>query len=217
MQQSQLRQQMVENQIVARGVKDPAVLTAMRTVARELFVAPDLASFAYSDKPLEIPESQSISQPYIVALMLEALQLEPEARVLEIGTGSGYAAAVLSQLADEVHTVERLPGLAAEAEERLRRLGYANVHCHLGDGSLGWVEAAPYDAIVVAAASPKVPQALRAQLKPGGRLVVPVGRPNEQRLRRILRTESGYEEADLGPVRFVPLIGEGGWPIASDK
>ena len=217
MQQSQLRQQMVENQIVARGVKDPAVLTAMRTVARELFVAPDLASFAYSDKPLEIPESQSISQPYIVALMLEALQLEPEARVLEIGTGSGYAAAVLSQLADEVHTVERLPGLAAEAAERLRRLGYANVHCHLGDGSLGWVEAAPYDAIVVAAASPKVPQALRAQLKPGGRLVVPVGRPNEQRLRRILRTESGYEEADLGPVRFVPLIGEGGWPIASDK
>jgi protein-L-isoaspartate(D-aspartate) O-methyltransferase len=207
------REEMVRTQIAARGVRDPRVLEAMRTVPREGFVPPELAEFAYNDSPLPIESQQTISQPYIVALMTEALALEPGDRVLEIGTGSGYAAAVLARIAREVYTVERHEELARVASRRLRTLGFENVHVLHADGTLGWPDHAPFDAIVVAAGGPKIPPSLIEQLAIGGRLVIPVGEGRDfQKLVRITRTADGrLQEEDLGEVRFVPLIGVQGW------
>jgi protein-L-isoaspartate(D-aspartate) O-methyltransferase len=207
------RDRMVEL-IARRGVRDSAVLAAMRKVPREHFVAGDRAHRAYDDTPLPIGEGQTISQPYIVAAMTEALQLRPRDRVLEIGTGSGYAAAVLALIAAEVYTVECLERLAESARRRLEKLGFANVHVRHGDGSLGWPEHAPYDAIVVTASAPDIPTALLQQLKIGGRLVIPVGpKVGTQRLVRIVRTsDEDYARQTLEKVVFVPLIGAEGWP-----
>lgn len=203
-------------QIAARGVTDPAVLEAMRTVPREAFVTAPCVKSAYDDRPLPIGAGQTISQPYIVALMAEALQLSATDRVLEIGTGSGYAAAILSCLAAQVHTVERLAVLYRLARRRLRRLGYTKVLVHLGNGTLGWPAQAPYDGIVVAAGGPTVPAALRAQLAVGGRLVMPVGaQPTRQSLVRVTRSsDTTYAQEELGGVCFVPLIGTEAWPEA---
>ena len=210
------RDRMVELHLARRGISDPRVLEAFRTVPREAFVPPELAEFAYRDAPLPIGEGQTISQPYIVALTVEALGLRADERVLEIGTGSGYAAAVLSRLAREVYTVERLESLATQARERMAALGYDNVHVLCGDGTLGWPQHAPYDAIAVAAGGPRVPEALRSQLAPGGRLVIPVGAQDEvQILMRVTREgEDSFREEPLLDVRFVPLIGEQGWSEA---
>jgi protein-L-isoaspartate(D-aspartate) O-methyltransferase len=208
-----LRDEMVRRQIAARGVRDRGVLEAMRTVPREAFVPERLAELAYDDTPLPIGEEQTISQPYVVALMIEALELGPGDKVLEIGAGSGYAAAVLSRIAREVWAVERHEPLARQARERMGRLGYSNVHIIQGDGTLGWPEHAPYDGIVVAAGGPEVPQALLDQLAAGGRLVIPIGPdPRTQNLVRVRhRADGTYAREDLGAVRFVPLIGAQGW------
>ncbi len=207
------REHMVQRHLVARGIRDAAVLAAMRAVPREAFITGELAEFAYEDAPLPIEVGQTISQPYIVAEMIVALGLQPGSRVLEVGTGSGYAAAVLSRIAAEVYTVERHAELAEAAARRLHALGYANVHVLHGDGTLGWAAHAPYDGIVVAAGGPEVPEALREQLKVGGRLVIPIGpTPREQTLVRITRSDpTSYAREDLGAVRFVPLIGAEGW------
>ena len=208
------RRRMVERQLVDRGIVDPRVLAAMAKVPRERFVAADQVSLAYRDGPLPIGEGQTISQPYVVARMTEALGLRPTDRVLEIGTGSGYAAAVLAELAAEVYTIERIPALAERARRRLADLGYATVRVLTGDGTLGWPAHAPYDAIVATAGGPRAPEALLDQLAIGGRLVMPVGPdPYEQQLVRIVRTTAErYEHAQLEPVAFVPLIGAQGWP-----
>lgn len=205
---------MVEKQLVRRGISDEAVLSAVRRVPRDRFVPQDLVEFAYEDTPLPIEEEQTISQPYVVALMAEMLELEPEDRVLEVGTGSGYAAAVLAEIAAEVYTIERHESLAYGARQRLEEQGYDNVHVRHGDGTKGWPDAAPFDAIVVTAGGPEIPKALREQLAVGGRLVIPVGAvARTQTLVRLRRSaEDAYEEEDLGGVRFVPLIGEAGWP-----
>lgn len=211
------RERMVAGQLAARGLDDPFVLAAMRAVPREDFVPGDLAEHAYEDAPLPIGHGQTISQPYIVAVMIAAARVRPADRVLEIGTGSGYGAAVLSKIAGEVYTVERIEGLADSARDRLAALGYGNVHVRCGDGTLGWAEHAPYDAIIVTAGGPTVPRALLDQLEPGGRLVMPLGsEPRAQRL--IRRTRTGpetYTQDDLEWVAFVPLIGEQGWPVAA--
>ncbi|ABE62736.1 protein-L-isoaspartate O-methyltransferase [Nitrobacter hamburgensis X14] len=213
---SSLRRQMVENHIAARGVRDELVLDAMRRVRRELFVPERLREFAYEDAPLPIAGEQTISQPYIVAFMVEALLLTGNERVLEIGAGSGYAAAILSEIAADVYTVEQLGPLAEKAAGLLAELGYDNVHVLHGDGTKGWPEHAPYDAIVVAAGGPQVPEALKQQLKIGGRLVIPVGAdPRSQELVRVTRISADeYRSEDIADVRFVPLIGEGGWATA---
>ncbi|MEZ5962388.1 MAG: protein-L-isoaspartate(D-aspartate) O-methyltransferase [Planctomycetota bacterium] len=207
------RQEMVQRQIAARGVRSPTVLAAMTRVRREGYVPSYLGEFAYEDTPLPIEEEQTISQPYIVAFMVDALGLRGGERVLEIGTGSGYAAAVLAEIAGEVYTIERHERLARTAEERLKRDGYTNVHVRHGDGTLGWPQAAPFDAIVVAAGGPEVPEALRDQLAPGGRLVIPVGRDvGVQKLIRVTRTDADrYQQEELANVRFVPLVGAQGW------
>jgi protein-L-isoaspartate(D-aspartate) O-methyltransferase len=210
------RDHMVEVDLAHQGISDPKVLEAFRDVAREEFVPSELAEFAYENAPLPIAQGQTISQPYIVAVTVQALSLRGGERVLEVGTGSGYAAAVLSQIARDVYTIERISSLADSARERLERLGYDNVHVHCGDGSLGWPEHAPYDAIAVAAGGPKVPSALREQLAIGGRLVIPVGRDEvSQELVRVTRvSETQYREESIADVRFVPLIGEQGWKEA---
>lgn len=206
------RHRMVATQIEGRGVRDPRVLDAMREVPREAFVDPPHAPQAYADRPLPIGEGQTISQPYIVALMLEAAEIGPDDRLLEVGAGSGYAAAVASRIAAEVRAVERIGPLAEAARERLTRLGYDNVEIRHDDGSNGWPEGGQFDAILVAAAGPGIPDALRGQLAPGGRLVMPVGqRGGAQRLVRLRRTDAGFERDDLGGVAFVPLIGAGGF------
>jgi len=207
------REEMVARQLEARGIIDPAVLHAMLEVPRELFVPEGMRSRAYADAALPIAEGQTISQPYIVALMAMALQLKPDDRVLEIGTGSGYAAAVLSRIAREVFTIERHEGLARAARQRLDMLGYSNVQVAHGDGTLGWPEHAPYDAITVAASGPQVPDALRTQLRLGGRLVMPTGSSRvEQKLVRVTRTsEDSSKQEELVSVSFVPLIGREGW------
>jgi len=206
------RAAMVERQIERRGVCDARVLAAMRATPRERFVEEATAEFAYDDSPLRIGEGQTISQPYIVAVMIEAAAIEPGARVLEIGCGSGYAAAVMSLIAREVFTIDRHAALVDQARARFADLGYGNIEARAGDGTLGWPEAAPFDAILVAAAPPEVPASLRDQLKVGGRLVVPVGGSDYgQRLTKITRRSDRFEEEDLGAVAFVPLIGEQGW------
>lgn len=207
------RAKMVDRQLMERGIADRRVLDAFREVPREAFIADELAEFAYEDTPLPIGEEQTISQPYIVAVTVEALALSGAERVLEVGTGSGYAAAVLSRLAREVFTVERHAVLAAEARERLARLGYDNVHVLEGDGSLGWPEHAPYEAIAVAASAPRVPRALREQLAAGGRLVIPVSTGRRQALMLVTReTADSFTEKTITGVRFVPLVGEQGYP-----
>jgi protein-L-isoaspartate(D-aspartate) O-methyltransferase len=208
-----LREDMVERNIVARGVRDELVLDAMGKVPRELFLPKNLREFAYEDSPLPIAGEQTISQPYIVAFMAEALMLKGGEKVLEIGAGSGYAAAVLSEIAAQVYTVERLGQLADKAAATLADLGYDNVHVLHGDGTRGWTEHAPYDAIVVAAGGPQVPESLKEQLKIGGRLVIPVGTDQRsQELVRVTRISANeYRSEDIADVRFVPLIGEEGW------
>ena len=201
------REDMVRDQIEARGVRDPRVLKAMRTVPRHLFVPAEVLHYAYGDSPLPIGHGQTISQPYIVAFMSEALELKPTDRVLEIGTGSGYQAAILAHLTGEVYTIEIVEPLAKQAGERLQRLGYANIKLRVGDGFRGWPEAAPFDAIMVTAAPRDVPPPLVEQLREGGRLVVPVGR-FFQELIRVRRTRQGTTKENLLPVRFVPMTGE---------
>ena len=204
---------MVARHLAARGIADPAVLAAMGAVPREAFVPVGERAHAYDDRALPIAEGQTISQPYVVALMAEALELGPADRVLEVGTGSGYAAAVLARCAGSVVSVERVPALASAAAEVLAGLGVTGIVVHVADGTLGWPPAAPYDAIVVTAGGPDVPAALVDQLAPGGRLVMPAGPPGGQRLVRVRRSPTGAVEAaeDLGGVAFVPLIGEQGW------
>jgi len=210
---AELRERMVRRQIEARGISEPAILAAFRKVPREAFVAPEQAAQAYGDHPLPIAAGQTISQPYIVALMIEAAGIGPGDRVLEVGAGSGYAAAVMSLIAGTVIAVERQPELVAVARERLRRLGYANVEIVEGDGSRGCPGRAPFDAILAAASGSHVPRPLVDQLAPGGRLVMPVGDPGlAQELVRVTKREGGtVSEESLGSVRFVPLIGEEGW------
>lgn len=204
---------MVERQLAARGIRDDRVLGAMAEVPREAFVGEAMAEFAYEDSPLPIEAGQTISHPYIVGLMIQAAEVRPGDRVLEIGAGSGYAAAVLSRIARRVHAIERHDELARLARERLARLGYDNVEVRTGDGTRGWVEAAPFDAILAAAGGPAIPQALKEQLDIGGRLVMPVGETqDQQRLVKVVRRDAAhFEEEDLGGVRFGPLIGEQGW------
>lgn len=206
-----LRAEMVAD-LRRRGIRDTAVLQAMNTVPREAFVQEEHLEFAYYNGALPLPAKQTISQPYVVALMLSAMKLQPHFNVLEIGTGSGYAAALIGQIVQQVHTVERQEALVDYAQTRLHQLGYANICVHFGDGTLGWPEAAPYDAIVVAAGGPTVPISLRDQLGENGRLIMPVGSYKKQKLMLIWRKSNGrFGQKTLTPVRFVPLIGSEGW------
>jgi protein-L-isoaspartate(D-aspartate) O-methyltransferase len=205
------RKQMVERQLIPRGIHDPLVLETMKKVPREAFVPEHLRESAYGDNPLPIGEGQTISQPYIVALMTEALELKGPEKVLEIGTGSGYQAAVLAEIAKEVYTVERVASLSEKAEEILGRLGYANIHFKIFNGTLGWPEHSPYDAIMVTAGAPEIPESLIEQLGEGGRLVIPVGDRLGQDLLKIRKTRIKTVTEDLGAVRFVNLVGEYGW------
>jgi protein-L-isoaspartate(D-aspartate) O-methyltransferase len=205
------RSEMLEGQLRRRGVNDTRVLAAMEAVPREEFVPPQFRQRAYEDAPLPIGEGQTISQPYMVAAMTAALRLKGHERALEIGAGCGYQAAVLAHLAKNVFTVECRCELAASAAERLSRLGYANVHVHCGDGTLGLPEFAPFDAILVAAAAPQVPEPLRAQLAEGGRLIVPVGGSEDQELQLIEREGNTFCKTVLDCCRFVPLVGYHGW------
>ena len=209
---SAARAQMVERQIGRRGVRDKAVLQAMREVPRELFVEHGMEEFAFEDSPLPIGEGQTISQPYIVAFMAEAAELSSADRVLEVGTGSGYAAAVFGRLAKAVYTIERHASLAEFAKQRFAKASLTNVFVKVGDGTLGWPDAAPFDAIIVAASGPEVPAALKQQLALGGRLIIPVGDSEVQSLLKVTRrSEAHYDTETLAPVRFVPLVGAQGW------
>ncbi|HEV7255799.1 MAG TPA: protein-L-isoaspartate(D-aspartate) O-methyltransferase [Mesorhizobium sp.] len=212
--QARARADMVERQIFCRGIRDPAVLKAMGTVPREFFVPDENAALAYRDGPLPISEGQTISQPFVVALMAEAAKLSRRSRVLEVGAGSGFAAAVLSRIAAEVFAIERHAALTEQARRRLEALGFDNVTLHTGDGTEGWPEQAPFDAIIVSAGGPEVPDALKRQLAVGGRLVIPVGpEQNRQTLLRVTRIgEEEFAQEDLGRVAFVPLVGRHGWP-----
>jgi protein-L-isoaspartate(D-aspartate) O-methyltransferase len=205
------RLRMVEEQIIGRGIKDPRVIAAMKKVPRHLFVEEALQSQAYSDHPLPIGDKQTISQPYIVALMTEALKLERRGKVLEIGTGSGYQTAILAELAGKVFSIERIRLIAIKARKLIYELGYLNVEIKFSDGTSGWAEESPFDAIIVTAGAPEIPQPLVDQLSIGGRLIVPVGDPYSQDLLRIIKTEQGMKKEDLGGCRFVKLIGRHGW------
>jgi protein-L-isoaspartate(D-aspartate) O-methyltransferase len=206
------RKRMVETQLIARNIQDPRVLRAMQSVPRHLFVEEAMAAQAYSDTPLPIGEKQTISQPYMVALMTELLELTGKERVLEIGTGSGYQAAVLAALADRVYTVERISALAVRARRVFDTLGLTNIKLKIDDGTVGWEAEAPFDGIMVTAGSPEIPQALIDQLAPGGRLVIPVGDQFEQVLLRVRKMEDGtlVREKSVG-CRFVKLVGRFGW------
>jgi protein-L-isoaspartate(D-aspartate) O-methyltransferase len=199
------RLRMVEAQIAARGVRDKKVLAALRKIPRHVFVPANLQPHAYSDEPLPIGEGQTISQPYIVAFMTEALALGGDDKVLEVGTGSGYQTAVLAEIVREVDTVEIIESLSRRARETLEGLGYRNIVYRSGDGALGWIEQAPFDAILVAAAPDEIPAALENQLKVGGRMIIPIGSLSQE-LVRIVRTQRGFERTRLLSVRFVPLI-----------
>jgi protein-L-isoaspartate(D-aspartate) O-methyltransferase len=207
---------MVERQLRRRGITEPEILDAFRTVPREAFVAEDRAHLAYGDHPLPIEAGQTISQPYIVALMIKAAAIKPGAKVLEVGAGSGYAAAVMSRIASRVIAIERQHELVEVAQERMRRLGYDNVAIVEADGTKGWPDEAPYDAILAAASGSHVPRPLIDQLAPGGRIVMPVGDPGwVQKLVKVTKGADGsLQQSDLGDVRFVPLIGEEGWSDA---
>ncbi len=202
----QLREQMIQEQLVPRGIYDERVLEAFRRVPRHRFVPPAKQDQAYGDHPLPIGQNQTISQPYIVALMTESLQLQGHEKVLEVGTGSGYQAAILAELVPAVYTVERLPELSKNARQILDELGYTTIHYKVGDGAIGWPEESPFDAILVAAAAKKVPEGLTDQLAPGGRLVIPVGNTWFQDLVLITREETGLTRKKLCGCRFVPLI-----------
>ncbi|OWV80782.1 protein-L-isoaspartate O-methyltransferase [Rhizobium sp. R634] len=215
MDMTRTRDRMVEQQLTRRGICDQSVVRAMRAVPRERFVDPGYEEFAYEDAPLSIGDGQTISQPFIVALMLEKADLDAGDKVLEVGTGSGYASALISRIAKHVYSVERHERLAFQAKERFERLGYSNIDVRVGDGSKGWAKAAPFDTIIVSAGAPEVPLALKEQLDLGGRLIIPVGRGDAQRLKRITRIGAeAFEEDDLGGVFFVPLIGDDAWTAA---
>jgi protein-L-isoaspartate(D-aspartate) O-methyltransferase len=208
---SNLRNSMVDEQIIARGIQDERLLDALRSVPRHLFLPQEYSHVAYTDGPLPIGHSQTISQPYIVALMTELLELEGHENVLEVGTGSGYQAALLAFLAQQVHTIERHEALAEKAEGVLRRLGITNVAVHVGDGSLGLPKYAPFQAIMITAAAPRVPQPLFDQLSDGGKLVLPEGAAGGQMLDRWRRKGDDYKREHITPVAFVPLRGQYGW------
>ena len=202
---------MVEEQIVSRGIKDDKLIAAMKKIPRHLFVEEALQNQAYSDHPLPIGEKQTISQPYMVALMTEALLLTGKEKVLEIGTGSGYQTAILAELSEKVFSIERIRPLAIRARKLLYELGYFNVEIKIFDGTFGWMEESPFDAILVTAGSPDIPQPLIDQLTMGGRLIIPVGDAFVQDLFRVIKTEEGVKKEDLGGCRFVKLIGKYGW------
>jgi protein-L-isoaspartate(D-aspartate) O-methyltransferase len=206
------RTSMVSHQLESRGIMDRRVLEAMAHVPREQFVPRELWDEAYCDGPLPIGYSQTISQPYTVAMMCEALSLQGHEKVLEIGTGSGYAASVLGRLAREVHTIERIPELAHSAELHIQALGIQNVHVHVGDGSMGLPENSPFEAIVVTAGGPSLPPALSEQLEEGGRIVMPIGPMHNQKMCRFTKRHGDLQLEDLGAFCFVPLIGEDAWP-----
>ncbi len=205
------RRDMVERQIKARGITDPAVIAALEKVPRHLFVSEALTDRAYGDFPLPIGEEQTISQPYIVAEMTQALALTNQDRVLEIGTGSGYQAAILAEIAFRVYTVERIHNLLIKAKRLFDKLKYHNIVTRYSDGTLGWEEQSPFDAIIVTAGAPKIPKELVNQLAPGGRMVIPVGDQYVQELIKIYKDEKGIRQTSLGGCRFVKLIGEDGW------
>jgi protein-L-isoaspartate(D-aspartate) O-methyltransferase len=213
MKYERMRKDMVEKQIESRGITDSRVLAAMRKVPRHLFVSEALMDQAYSDFPLPIGERQTISQPFIVAEMTQALQLTPEDRVLEIGTGSGYQAAVLAHIAYRVYTIERIYTLYLKARKLFDRLGYHNIVTRYSDGTTGWKDESPFDAIIVTAGAPEIPSVLVNQLSVGGRMVIPVGDQHSQDLVRLVRTQQGVDQSNLGACRFVKLIGEHGWGI----
>lgn len=206
-----LREAMVKNQIAARGIADEKVLAAMRKVPRHLFVSEALQDQAYADHPLPIGEQQTISQPYIVALMTQALQLDKDSRVLEIGTGSGYQAAVLAEISFRVYTIEKIRTHHMNARTLFDRLKYNNIVTRYADGTKGWAEESPFDAIMVTAGAPDIPGPLVAQLAVGGRMVIPVGQMYSQTLTKLVRDENGIHQSDLGGCRFVKLVGEHGW------
>ena len=205
------RNRMVESQLISRGIKDARVLDTMRKIPRHRFVEEALISQAYNDHPLPIGEKQTISQPYMVALMTEALELQGPETVLEIGTGSGYQTAILAELAEKIHSIERIRSLSVKAQRILDELGYFNVVLKVGDGTVGFKEEAPFDAIIVTAGSPDVPQPLVDQLAMGGRLVIPVGDRYTQSLMKVVRAKEGITKTDLGGCRFVNLLGQHGW------
>jgi protein-L-isoaspartate(D-aspartate) O-methyltransferase len=207
------RRKMVREQLVARRIKDKRILNAMEKVPRHLFVEQGLWHQAYGDFPLPIGQGQTISQPYIVALMTEALQLKGDEKVLEIGTGSGYQAAILAELTTRVFSIERISSMASKARKILDKLGYANVLIRVSDGTYGWADEAPFDGIIVTAGAPEIPSTLVEQLKVGGRLVIPVGDEYSQVLLKVVKREKGYQEEDLGGVRFVKLVGDHGWKV----
>ena len=211
MDSEELRELMVRTQLIPRGIKDERVLTAMRKVPRHLFVDVSKHYQAYDDTALSIGEGQTISQPYMVAVMTELLELKGDERVLEIGTGSGYQAAVLSELAKEVCSIERVAALAQQAEEKFRSLGYENIRVKVGDGTLGWPEEAPFDRIMITAGTPKIPEPVMEQLSDNGILVVPVGERSSQQLIRIRKHQGKTTEEYHTPCVFVPLIGRYGW------
>ena len=204
------RERMVQQQIVMRGVTAPRLLAALRKVPRDAFVPEPVHDLSYSDQPLPIGYDQTISQPYIVALMTERLELKPTDRVLEIGTGSGYQAAILSELAAEIYTIEIVEPLGKRAEATLQQLGYKNVHVKIGDGYQGWPEHAPYDAVIVTCAPEKVPRPLVDQTREGGRIIIPVGPSNDQQLYLLEKNEGRLKQRAILPVRFVPMTGEAG-------
>lgn len=211
MKYQRLRHEMVKRQLEARGITDPGVLAAMRTVPRHLFVSEALMDQAYGDFPLPIGEQQTISQPYIVAEMTQALQLGKDDRVLEIGTGSGYQAAVLAQIAYRVYTMERIYSLYIKARRLFDQLKYYNIVTRYSDGTTGWKDESPFDAIIVTAGAPRIPRALVNQLAIGGRMVIPVGDQYSQDLIKLVRDEKGIHQTNLGGCRFVKLVGEDGW------
>jgi protein-L-isoaspartate(D-aspartate) O-methyltransferase len=205
------RERMVKNQLVPRGIKDQGVLRVMGEIQRHLFVEEALVGEAYNDHPLPIGHKQTISQPYIVALMTQALELTGQEKTLEIGTGSGYQTAILAELSETVYTVERIRPLLEKSRELLEKLGYTNIRFKAFDGTLGWKEHAPFDAIMVTAGAPKIPQPLLDQLTDGGRMVIPIGNKYSQDLIKLTKRKDTYREENLGGCRFVDLIGVHGW------